>query len=348
MAGFRVDAPSTGSILDAMVQPTPMSELCQLEAAGASDVGRIREHNEDTFLIRQDLGLYLVADGAGGHNAGEVASALAARSLSNYFGSTVRETHDKPEFDHFGLSNGARRMSRGIKKANQDIVAISKGSTEHRGMGTTVVAAGYSARSGLLHIGHVGDSRCYRLRGGYLELLTQDHSLLNDVLEQRPELDESVLTRLPKNVVTRALGMEENVRVSIRSHAVAIGDRYLLCTDGLSKPVPPSAIAEVMAKPAPPAALAAELVQLANAAGGPDNVTVVVLEVTGELTGRKQPGPHVSPAVIAARRPDQASQPEILILGIEELDLDRLQVLPAEAASDQLMESLGTLARRRK
>lgn len=325
-----------------------MSELCQLEAAGATDVGRMREHNEDTFLIRDDLGLYLVADGAGGHNAGDVASALAARSMSNYFGSTVRETHDKPEFDLFGLSNGARRMSRGIKKANQDIVEVSKGSSKHRGMGTTIVAASYSPRSGLLHIGHVGDSRCYRLRGGYLELLTQDHSLLNDVLEQRPELDETVLKRLPKNVVTRALGMEENVRVSIQSHAVAIGDRYLLCTDGLTNPVPPSAIAEVMAKPEPPSALAAELILLANTAGGPDNIAAVVIEVTGEQSGRKQPGPHVSPAVIAARRPDLSSEPEILILGIEELDLDKLQVVPAEAASDKLMESLGTLARRRK
>lgn len=301
-----------------------MSETFQLEAAGASDVGRIREHNEDTFLIREDLGLYLVADGAGGHNAGEVASALAARCMSNYFGSTVRETHDKPEFDRFGLSNGARRLSRAVKKANHDIIEISKSSNKHRGMGTTVVAAAFSPRSGLLHIAHVGDSRCYRLRGGYLELLTQDHSLLNDVIEQRPELDETVLKRLPKNVVTRALGMEENLRVSIRSHAVAVGDRYLLCTDGLSNPVPPSAIAEVMAKAEPPSALVKELILLANTAGGPDNIAALVLEVTGEQSGRVQPGPHVSPAVIAARRPDLSSEPEILILGIEELDLDSI------------------------
>ncbi len=318
-----------------------MSELLQLEAAGATDVGRMREHNEDTFLIRDDLGLYLVADGAGGHNAGEVASALAARSIGNYFGSTVRETHDKPEFDTFGLSNGARRLSRAIKKANHDIIEVAKSSKEHRGMGTTVVVAAFSPRSGLLHIGHVGDSRCYRLRGGYLELLTHDHSLLNDVLEQRPELDESVLKRLPRNVVTRALGMEENLRVSIRSHAVAVGDRYLLCTDGLSNPVPPSAVAEVMAKPEPASALAAQLIRLANTAGGPDNIAAVVIEVAGEQSGRKQPGPHVSPAVIAARRPELSSQPEILILGIEELDLDSLQLAPDDSASNQLRESLG-------
>lgn len=331
-----------------MVQPTPMSELYQLEAAGGTDVGQKREHNEDAILIRDDLGLYLVADGAGGHNAGEVASALAVRSVGNYFGATVRQTHDKPEFDQFGLSNGARRLSRAIQKANQDIIVVSKRSDYHRDMRTTVVAASFSPRSGLLHVAHAGDSRCYRLRGGCLELLTQDHSLLNDVIEQRPELEENVLKRLPKNVVTRALGMDENMRVSIRSHAVAIGDRYLLCSDGLTNPVPPSAIAEVMAKPEPVSALVAELIQLANTAGGPDNIAAVVIEVTGEQAGDRQPGPRVSPAVVAARRPELSSEPEILILGIEELDLDSLQVIPAGAASEELRESLGKLVRRDK
>ncbi|HEX5099401.1 MAG TPA: protein phosphatase 2C domain-containing protein, partial [Polyangiaceae bacterium] len=177
-----------------------------LRAAGLTDVGKTRPSNEDVVLVRPDLDLYVVCDGAGGHNSGEVASALAARSLSNYFGATIRRTHEQPEFDRFGIPQGARRLSGAILKANKDVIEIAKSTPEHKGMGTTVVAACFSPRSGLMHVGHVGDSRCYRMRGGHLELLTQDHSLLTDVLEQRPELDDTVLERMPKNIVTRALG----------------------------------------------------------------------------------------------------------------------------------------------
>src|SRR6188768_569699 len=189
-----------------------------LQAGGATDVGKRRAHNEYAVLVRDDLSLYLVADGAGGHNAGEVASALCARSMANYFGATIRSTQQSPEFNRFGIPHGARRLSAAILKAHRDIVEISRSSHVHRGMGTTVVAACFSPRSGLMHVAHVGDSRCYRLRQGDLELLTQDHSLLTDVLEQRPELDDDVLARLPKNIVTRALGIDAKLRVSMRSH----------------------------------------------------------------------------------------------------------------------------------
>ena len=128
-----------------------------LQAGGATDIGRRRAHNEDTVLVREDLGLYVVADGAGGHNAGDVASALCARSMANYFGATIRATHDSPEFNRFGVPNGARRLSAAVLKANRDIVEISHASAAHRGMGTTVVAACFSPRSGLMHIAHVGD-----------------------------------------------------------------------------------------------------------------------------------------------------------------------------------------------
>ena len=158
-----------------------------LKAAGRTDIGRRRQHNEDVVLVREDLGLFVVADGAGGHNAGEVASALAARSMENYFGATIRATHAAPEFNRLGMPNGARRLSAAVHKANRDVVEIARTSAKHRGMGTTVVAAYFSPRSGLMHVAHVGDSRCYRMRDGDFELLTQDHSLLTDVLEQRPD-----------------------------------------------------------------------------------------------------------------------------------------------------------------
>jgi protein phosphatase len=314
-----------------------------LHTGGATHVGQRRTHNEDALLVRDDLHLYLVADGAGGHNAGEVASALCARSIANYFGATIRSTHESPEFNRFGIPHGARRLSAAVLKANRDIVEISRTSQAHRGMGTTVVAACFSPRSALMHVAHVGDSRCYRLRSGHLELLTQDHSLLTDVLEQRPDLDDEVLARLPKNAVTRALGMDSQLRVSLRSYAVVEGDRYLLCSDGLSGPVPAPEIAQALAAPRTPLEIAEHLIALANAAGGPDNIAALIVHCQGGHI-RAVPADNVPPPppdLFAHPQDREAdySNPELLILGIEEADVSE----GMESASDGLLKSLGDL-----
>jgi serine/threonine protein phosphatase PrpC len=315
-----------------------MQEELVLRAAGKSDPGRCRTHNEDVVLVRDDLGLYAVADGAGGHRTGEVASALCARSMANYFGATIRATFEQPEFNRFGIPTGARRLSAAVLKANRDIIEISRSSQEHRGMGTTVVAACFSPRSGLLHVAHVGDSRCYRLRAGHLELLTQDHSLLTDVIEQRPELDDDVLARLPKNVVTRALGMEAQLRVSIRSYTVVEGDRYLLCSDGLSGPVPAPLIAVALGASGPLETVVERLLRLANEAGGPDNIAAVVIDCQGghktALPADSVPPP--APEVPLADAFDQdRSDPELLILGIEDLNAGDIHT-----ASDGLLRAI--------
>jgi len=312
-----------------------------LLASGHTDVGRLRPSNEDAVLVSDELGLYLVADGAGGHRSGEVASALASRSIRNYFGATIRKTHDQPEFDRFGIPFGARRLSAAILKANRDVIEISKSQPKHKGMGTTVVAACFSPRSAQMHIGHVGDSRCYRLRGGHLEQLTQDHSLITDVLEQRPELDDSVLERLPKSVVTRALGLDPKLRISLRSYAVVAGDRYLLCSDGLSGPLPGTELALALGSKAAPDAIAADLVARANAAGGYDNIAAVVIECTAGPESDRVPPPP--PGVVAmARDAEASSDPELLILGIEELES-----LDAHSASDDLLNRLESLLGKR-
>ncbi len=320
-----------------------MTAQLVLQAGGATDVGKRRAHNEDTVLVRDDLGLYLVADGAGGHNAGEVASALCARSMANYFGATIRTAHESPEFNRFGIPHGARRLSAAVLKANRDIVEISRSSQAHRGMGTTVVAACFAARSGLMHVAHVGDSRCYRLRSGHLELLTKDHSLLTDVIEQRPELDDEVLARLPKNVVTRALGMDGQLRVSIRSYTVVEGDRYLLCSDGLSGPVSAPEMANVLGLDEPPEAIVERLISLANAAGGPDNIAALVLHCQGGHT-RAMPADSVPPPPpdlfgLPGDFDPEGSNPELLILGIEDLDIAE----GTESASDGLLKAIGAL-----
>jgi PPM family protein phosphatase len=310
-----------------------------LKAAGRTDIGRRRQHNEDVVLVREDLGLFVVADGAGGHNAGEVASALAARSMENYFGATIRATHEAPEFNRLGLPNGARRLSAAVHKANRDVVEIARTSPKHRGMGTTVVAACFSPRSGLLHVAHVGDSRCYRMRGGDLELLTQDHSLLTDVLEQRPELDDDMLARLPKNIVTRAIGLDGQLRVSIRSFSVVEGDRYLLCSDGLSGPVPAQELAQMLAGAEPAEAVLERLIARANERGGPDNIATLIIDCQGgharALPADSAPPP---PVEVPATRNEGMAEPELLILGIQDLD-----VADAVSASDDLLKAIEDL-----
>jgi PPM family protein phosphatase len=287
-------------------------------------------------LAREDLGLFLVADGAGGHNAGEVASNLVARSMENYFGATIRATHDAPEFNRLGMPNGARRLSSAVHKANRDVLEIARTSPKHRGMGTTVVAACFSPRSGLMHVAHVGDSRCYRMRDGDLELLTQDHSLLTDVLEQRPELDEEVLVNLPKNIVTRAIGLDGQLRVSIRSFSVVEGDRYLLCSDGLSGPVPAADISALLGLLEPAGAVAERLVARANERGGPDNIAALVIDCQG---GHKAALPADSePPPPEPQAADAQAEPELLILGIQDL-----AVKDAVSASDDLLKAIEDL-----
>ena len=253
----------------------PAPGQLKLRAAGATHVGRRRKNNEDAYVVRDDLTLYIVADGAGGHNMGEVASDLAVRSISQFFES--RDASWSEELDALGLPRGARLLSTAIRQANKEVFQLSHQSNKHQGMGSTVVAVLLSPGSNLLHVAHVGDSRCYRLRGEHLEQLTQDHSLATDVLEERPDLDDAQLSKLPKNVVTRALGIGASLRVSVRTYQVVAGDRYLLCSDGLSGPVPPAGLADCLRRHASPDPAVRALIDEANAAGGRDNIAAVVV-----------------------------------------------------------------------
>jgi protein phosphatase len=278
--------------------------------------------------------LFVVSDGAGGHKAGEVAAQLACDGILEHFQGSQAASSDAPEFDSLGISTGARRLSAALHLANRRVLELSKNSDRHKGMGSTVVAASYDPKHETLHVAHVGDSRCYRLRQTHLELLTQDHSLLTDVLEQRPELDEDKLKRLPKNVVTRALGMGPAIRVSLRSHRVVGGDRYLLCSDGLSGVINTDQIATLLEQNAAPPTIVQHLIQLALQCGAPDNIAALVLAFDGQSE-------RALPASRAQWKPatPRESDPELLILGIEDLDLAQ----HLYQTSDGLLEKLGNL-----
>jgi protein phosphatase len=292
-------------------------------AAGRADVGRKRAHNEDSILVRPDLGLFLVADGAGGHAAGEVASRMCVGVIAEFFEATQAEWSTKPAYDDFGLSTGERRLSRAVKKANHAIVEAAGASRQHKGMGTTVVAASVSPASGLVHVAHVGDSRCYRLRGGYLECMTQDHSLMQDILELRPDLDDEALAKVPSNVITRALGADANVRVSVHSRRLDASDRYLLCSDGLWGSLSGNELARWLSEARTPEHAVETLIASANAAGGDDNIGAVVFfcggkNVSSPVPSRPKPGRAPRPS---GKNNREESVPEILVLGIEEMDL---------------------------
>ena len=239
-------------------------------AAGLTDVGRQRVHNEDRFILLPEFQVFVVADGMGGHQSGEVASRMAASTIASYF----RHHADK--------KSTGDRLRNAVTQANNKIFARADDSRAHRGMGTTVVAAAFSPTTGELYVAHAGDSRCYRVREGNIHQLTRDHSLVADALLERPDLSESDLAYLPKNVITRALGIGPSVDVDLRKERAQIGDVYVLCSDGLHGLVTDEEIAEIVDTNESLTDACASLIDLANDNGGRDNITVVLVRIEEE------------------------------------------------------------------
>src|ERR1700733_14425461 len=248
-------------------------------AAGQSDVGLQREHNEDSFVVLQEYDLFVVADGMGGHRAGDVASKLATDTISEFFRTTANEDITWPFHFDTNLSEEENRLLTGIRVANRQIFERSTRSREYHGMGTTVVGAMFSPRKRRMFIGHVGDSRCYRVRNGQIQLLTRDHSLINDYLLAMPDLTDEQKSELPKNVITRALGMQDQVVVDLQHDDPEAGDVYILCSDGLSGMVSDDDIRQIVAGSGDIGEACNRLIQKANEAGGEDNATVVLIKI---------------------------------------------------------------------
>jgi protein phosphatase len=239
-----------------------------------------RTHNEDCFGILEDEALVLVADGMGGHAAGEVASALATSAVGSFYHETHARTPKAWPFEcQPELSLLEKRLVCGFKLANQHIYEASTSETGRRGMGTTLVAAAIAGNE--ICISHVGDSRAYRIRDGAIERLTRDHSLLEQFKEINPEMTREEEDRFPhKNVITRALGLNDFVEVDVKTHDVRVGDVYLLCSDGLSGHVPDEDLLELAAGADSVEHTVEELVERANDSGGNDNITLVMIKIT--------------------------------------------------------------------
>ena len=237
----------------------------------------VRTHNEDYFALIEDEKLFVVADGMGGHASGDIASKMSADTMGEFYRMT--RNHDAPwpyRYDP-SLSYAENRVVASIRLANARIHEAAKRHRSQRGMGTTVVAFHVNGERG--YVAHVGDSRCYRVRNGAIEPMTRDHSLLEDYREARPDMTEEEARNFPhKNVITRALGMRDNVLVDISKIDLASGDRFVLCSDGLSGMLTDEEIHSITEQTDDLEEAVSVMIDRANEAGGTDNITVMVVE----------------------------------------------------------------------
>jgi serine/threonine protein phosphatase PrpC/CRP-like cAMP-binding protein len=246
-------------------------------------VGRRRENNQDSLLVRPELGLFAVADGMGGHAAGEVASSMAARCVRDGLAAERQRLHEF-EQGHGGSTRKdvLRTFEAAVQTACATVHEAGLADESKRGMGTTLDALLLIGSRGF--IAHVGDSRVYLYRQGAVHQLTEDHSLINELL-RRGRLSREQIEKLQyKNAVTRAVGVYESVEVDTLDFDVLKGDRFLLCSDGLSGYLEEAELAKLFAE-TPDEELAQRLVDLANECGGKDNITAVVVKVPDAESG---------------------------------------------------------------
>jgi serine/threonine protein phosphatase PrpC len=249
----------------------------RIRFSGVTDIGRVRDHNEDSFLLPEELPLAVVSDGMGGHASGEVASNIAVRTIDEYYRRTATDPPISFPFRLPPLHEQRDRMSTAIKLANSRIFETGRGDPTKKGMGCTVDAMFFA--QGRFYIGHVGDSRVYRIRRGQISQLTEDHSLLNDYRRMK-EMSGAEMEAFPhKNVVVRALGLSEQVYVDVLVDEYQRDDLYLLCSDGLSGMLDDESIIQAATRFASIDTAATMLVKLANDAGGNDNITAMLVRV---------------------------------------------------------------------
>ena len=246
-------------------------------AVGAkSDVGLKRSHNEDSLCVEPQLGLFVVCDGMGGHNAGEVASRLASDVVRTYV-REQRQQGDPALADGYDprFSSGTNRLASAVRLANETVYSAARNRSDYGGMGTTLVAA--LLEGPVASIAHVGDSRAYLVREGALEKLTEDHSLVAEQVRRGLLTEEEAEHSPQQNIITRAIGTEATIEVSLNELTLIPGDCFLLCSDGLTKGVRAAQILDAIQAAPDAQAASDQLIALANQAGGEDNTTVIVI-----------------------------------------------------------------------
>jgi PPM family protein phosphatase len=244
-----------------------------------TDPGLTRDNNEDSVVFDAPTQLAVLADGMGGYNAGEVASGMATAFIKSELSRWLSQV---------GKTANAREVRRALEicvdNANRSIFNAANSNPQYAGMGTTLVmSVCHEAR---IMVGHIGDSRCYRLRGEEFSQITKDHSLLQEQMDAGLITPEQAAISLNKNLVTRALGVEDSVLLEVNEHRVEPGDIYLMCSDGLSDMVDDAGVAQILMSGDTTQQKAQNLIAAANAAGGRDNITVLLIEA-GEGSNKR-------------------------------------------------------------
>lgn len=245
----------------------------RIRGAARTDRGRVRRENQDNFGLATTLGLGFVADGMGGHAGGKRASEEAARAIT-----------DALTADATSGMDGELRLRAAIEAANRTVWALPQTEPALHGLGTTVAA--FLADGDVGHVAHVGDSRVYRLRNGSIDVLTHDHSYLNDLAARGVELTDPAMRARYESVLTRAIGVAASVEVEIATVPIEPGDTYLLCSDGVYRVLKPADLAAIVAAGGEDLdAICETIIARTNDGGGPDNCTVVLLRVEPDGAG---------------------------------------------------------------
>ena len=254
----------------------------KFEYAGLTDVGMKRTHNEDNLQLVPDSNLFIVADGMGGHASGEVASQIAVETVSQFFQDALADREMTwPYKEDKNLGFLANLFVSSVRYANLRVFQKSCEDSSYKGMGTTFVGIAFEGDQHF--VAHVGDSRCYRVRQNRLQQITEDHSLLNDYKKMAKLTPEEEKNFPHKNIIVRALGMKDSVLVDLGVDSILPGDIYVLCSDGLNGEVEDDDILRIILEHEHDVeAVCAQLIEVANANGGKDNVTVVVVKVKDE------------------------------------------------------------------
>ena len=249
------------------------------EFCAQTDPGLVRKNNEDTVAFDSDTGLCLLADGMGGYNAGEVASAMAVSFINSEMGRWLAQA---------GVQATAKEVHRAmeicVENANHSILHAARSNRHYEGMGTTLVMGIF--QEDRLMLGHIGDSRCYRLRGRELAQLTKDHSLLQEQIDAQLITPEQALTALNRNLITRALGVDDEVLLDVNEYRLEPGDIYLMCSDGLSDMASDADIAAILCGSCSMEQKKLALIEAAKRGGGRDNISVVMVQVTKDPARR--------------------------------------------------------------
>ena len=252
-----------------------MSLRGKIRIFGKTDVGNVRDHNEDSIMVDENIGLAILADGMGGHRGGEIASAMTVSTILDTLKTDLKKLSAGDIDESTGYSVESMAIHDAVAQANASVFKASTENQNYRGMGTTVVVVLFYDNR--FTVAHVGDSRLYRLRDGELEQITRDHSLMQELIDRGFYTPQQAKQSLNKNLVTRAIGIDEGVQIDIQEDIAHVDDIYLLCSDGVTDMIDDNLIQEIIIQCDNDLELAArELIRQANEHGGKDNISAVL------------------------------------------------------------------------